>query len=136
MTKEKTAGVYLLAVFAGFAAALAIFHTLQMLGLFPISGPFGMFKFFTFSLAGAIIYGVLAAIYIWLVKAILDLDPGAWWFLMIISLLYLIFDVIALVGGTPIEAMMPSLLTMTVILVVSALPSTQRAFGVREGPAA
>lgn len=134
MDKEKTAGVYLLAVLAGIAAAIAIFHTLQMLGLFPISGPFGMFKFFSFSLAGAIVYGILAAIYIWLVKATLDLDPGAWWFMMIISILYLIFDVIALIGGTPIEALWPSLLTMGVILIVCALPSTQKVFGVRETP--
>ena len=132
--RKRTGGITLLAILAGFAAFIAIVHTLQMLHLFPSRGPLGMFSFFTFNLAGAIIYGLLAAIYIWLTKAILDLDPAAWWFLIIISIMYLIFDVIALVGGTPIEALMPSLFVTSLILIVAVLPSTQKAFAVKQYP--
>jgi hypothetical protein len=132
--RKRTAGVTTLAVLAGIAAFINIIYTLQMLHLFPIRGPLGLFSFFTFNLAGAIIYGLLALIYIWLTRAILDMNIEGWWFLMIISLMYLIFDVVALVGGTPIEALMPSMFVAAAILILAALPSTQRAFGVKETP--
>jgi hypothetical protein len=132
--KKRTAGVTTLAVLSGIAAFISIVHTLQMLHLFPIKGPLGQFSFFTFSLAGAIIYGSLALIYIWLTRAILDLNIEAWWFLMVISLMYLIFDVIALVGGTPIEALTPSLFITSAILIICVLPGTQKAFNVKSTP--
>ena len=66
--KKRPAGVTFLAVLAGIAALIAVINTLQMLHLLPIRGPLGQYAFFAFDLVGAIIWGLLAAIYIWLVR--------------------------------------------------------------------
>ena len=42
MEKKRPIGVTLLAILAGFAAAVAIIYTLQMLHLWPVTGPLGL----------------------------------------------------------------------------------------------
>ncbi len=80
MSKNRPFGVTFLAILGAIGAIIAIFHTLQMLHLFPIRGPFGNFAFFTFSFIGAILWGVLALIYIWVVRMLWNLDPRGWLF--------------------------------------------------------
>lgn len=46
-----------------------------------------------------------------------------------ISVVYLIFDLIAWLGGTPMQAMWPSVLVSLVALILSLLPNTRQAFG-------
>ena len=50
MEKKRPIGVTILAILAVVGAIVAIYYTLQMLHLIPITGPFGQFKFFTFDL--------------------------------------------------------------------------------------
>ena len=59
MAKKRPFGVTLLALLAGAATIVALVHTLQMLHLLPISGPFGQAHFFTFDLLGALLWGCL-----------------------------------------------------------------------------
>ena len=74
MTRDRPIGVTILAILAGIAALVAIYHTLQLLGLLPISGPFGIFNFFTFNLLGALVWGILALIYLWVVRMLWHVD--------------------------------------------------------------
>lgn len=94
MTKKRPFGVTVLAVLAAIAAIIAIIHTLQMLHLFPIHGPFGQFSFFTLDLLGAILWGLLALIYIWVMNMLWNLDPQGWLFVAALSALNLILAVI------------------------------------------
>jgi hypothetical protein len=130
MTRSRPFGVTLLAVLAGVAAVIAIIHTLQMLHLFPIRGPFGTFSFFTFDLLGAILWGILAAIYIWLVRMLWNVDAQGWLFLVVLASLNLILAVVSIIGQSTWQAMLPSILINGLILIYCLLPGTKDAFQV------
>jgi hypothetical protein len=129
MSKKRPIGVTILAVLAALAAIVAIIHTLQMLHLWPIGGPFGVFKFFTFDLLGAILWGILAAIYIWLVRGLWNVQSEAWLFLVILSSLNLIMAVISVIGQSTWQAMLPSFIINGLMLIYCLLPGTRNAFG-------
>jgi hypothetical protein len=129
MSKSRPFGVTILAILAGIAAFFAVIHTLQMLHLFPISGPLGVFSFFTFDLLGALLWGLMAAIYIWLVRMLWNLDPQGWLFLVIIAIFNLILAFVSILGRSSFQAMLPSILINGVILIYCLLPGTKEAFG-------
>ncbi len=132
MTKKRPFGVTLLAILAGIAAIAAIIHTLQMLHLFPISGPFGAFKFFTFDLFGALMWGILAAIYIWVMRMLWNLDQQGWLFVVVLSVLNLILAFISILGASSWQAMMPAIVINGLILIYGMLPGTKAAFEVQQ----
>lgn len=129
MSKSRPFGVTILAILAGIAAFFAIIHTLQMLHLFPISGPLGVFSFFTFDLLGALLWGLMAAIYIWLVRMLWNLDPQGWLFLVVIAIFNLILAFVSVLGRSSFQAMLPSILINGIILIYCLLPGTKEAFG-------
>ena len=130
MEKKRPIGVTLLAVLAGFAAVVAIIHTLQMLHLWPVTGPLGQFKFFTFDFLGALLWGLLAAIYIWVVRMLWAVDPQGWLFVVVLATLNITFDLFSVIGGTPWEAVTVSLFINSLVLIYGLLPGTKEAFGV------
>jgi len=130
MTKKRPFGVTVLAILAAIAAIIAIIHTLQMLHLFPIRGPFGLFAFFTFDLLGAILWGILALIYIWVTNKLWNLDPQGWLFVAVLAALNLILAVISIIGRSTWQAMLPSIIVNGLILLYTLLPGTKEAFGV------
>lgn len=130
MTKKRPLGVTILAVLAAIGAIIALIHTMQMLHLFPIRGPFGVFSFFTFDLLGALLWGIMALIYIWVMNKLLSLDPQGWVFLAALSALNLILAVISILGQSTWQAMLPAIIVNGLILVYTLLPGTKEAFGV------
>ncbi len=129
MSKSRPFGVTILAILAGIAAFFAVIHTLQMLHLFPISGPLGVFSFFTFDLLGALLWGLMAVIYIWLVRMLWNLDPQGWLFLVVIAIFNLILAFVSVLGRSSFQAMLPSILVNGIILIYCILPGTKEAFG-------
>ncbi len=136
MTKQRPFGVTVLAVLAGIAAVIAIIHTLQMLHLFPIRGPFGVYAFFTFDFLGAVLWGIMVLIYIWVMNRLLSLDPQGWLFLAALSALNLILAVISILGQSTWQAMLPSIIVNGLILIYTLMPSTKEAFGITGAPPA
>jgi hypothetical protein len=86
-------------------------------------------RFFTFDLIGAILWGILAAIYIWLIRRLWNVDPQAWLFLVILSALNLGLAVFSILGQSSIQGMLPSILLNGAILICCLLPGTRDAFG-------
>ena len=127
MEKKRPFGVTLLAILAAIGAIVAIIHTLQMLHLWPIS--FGPMRFFTFDLMGAILWGVLALIYIWLVRMLWNVDPQAWLFLVVLSILNLILAFVSILGASSWQALAPTIILNGIILIYCLLPGTKAAFG-------
>lgn len=130
MTKKRPFGITLLALLAGLAALVAIVHTLQMLHLFPISGPLGEARFFTFDLVGALLWGLMAAIYLWVFRMLWNLDPQGWLFVVVLSVLNLILAFMSIIGDSSWQAMLPSLLVNGLILIYANLPGTKAAFDI------
>ncbi len=133
MSKKRPIGVTILAILAALGAVIAIIHTLQMLHLFPIRGPFGEFKFFTFDLFGAILWGILALIYIWVVRMLWNLDPQGWLFVVALATLNLIVAVISIFGQSSVQAMLPAIIVNGLILIYGLLPGTKEAFSIPSG---
>lgn len=130
MTKKRPFGVTLLALLAGLAFVVALIHTLQMLHLFPISGPFGEARFFTFDLVGALLWGVMAAIYLWVFRMLWNLDPQGWLFLMLVAVLNLTLAAVSIIGASTWQSMLPALLVNGLVLIYGLLPGTKAAFSI------
>jgi hypothetical protein len=130
MTKKRPFGVTLLALLAGVAFVVCVIHTLQMLHLFPISGPFGEARFFTFDLLGALLWGVMAAIYLWVFRMLWNLNPQGWLFVVVIAIFNLILAGLSILGASSWQSMLPSLLVNGLILIYALLPGTKAAFDI------
>jgi len=129
MSKSRPFGVTLLALLAGLAALVAIFHMLQFLRI--LSFNFGVLLFYQFNLLGAILWGVMAILYIWLVRMLWNVNPQAWLFLAVLSTLNLILDILTWLGGTSWFALLPSVLVNGVILIYCLLPGVRQSFGIQ-----
>jgi hypothetical protein len=130
MVQERPLGVTVLAGLAGIALILAILHLLQAIGLLPyFIGPVAIRDF---SLWYSLMWGLMIWVWMWAIRALLDVDPGAWLFLLVISGFNVIFDFITLIA-TPTETsdVSVSFIVNLAILAYTLLPSTKRAFAVR-----
>ena len=127
MAARRPVGVTILGVLALFAAAIALMHTLQMLHLWPIF--LGPVAFFTFDLLGAVCWGALTVIYLWLMRMLWHVDRQAWLFLVILAGLNLALAFLSILGASSWQAMMPAIVVNGLILLYCLLPGTKEAFG-------
>ena len=120
--------VTLLAIIAVIAGLVAVVDTLRYLGLLPI--PFlGDISIYGFSLFGAILSGVVALIWFGVARQLWALDPRGWNFVLIISILFLILNLISIITGTPWQALWVSIAASAIALILAILPGTKAAFG-------
>jgi len=124
--KKRPIGVTILAVLAGIAAVLAALRVLQYLSLLPFF--FGPFSFHSFSLMGAIMWALMVWVYIWLMKALWEVQPEAWMFLVIITIFDLILVFVEAIGGNTLGNMMPQVVVNGIILIYCMLPGVKNAF--------
>ena len=131
-TRSRPIGVTILAVIAAFLAIIAIVRTLSWLGLFPWIGPGPAIR--TFNLWYALLYGLLAWVYIWLIQMLWQVNPSAWYFLVIITIFNLIVDFVTVVTSNLPTADITtlSLILNGLILIYCVLPGTRRAFGIEQ----
>ncbi len=127
--KARPIGVTILAILAGVAAVLAAIHALQFLGIFPfVIGPYGYHvRYFNFWYA--LMYGLLVWVYVWLTMMLWRVDPGAWMFLVIVTMFYLILDAITLIGATTWQDVSVSIIVNALVLIYCMLPGVRSAFG-------
>ena len=121
---KRTAAIVILAVLAVFAGLAAVVDTLRYLNIL-----FSPLRFIFSPFLGAGLSALIAFIWFWAASRIWNLDPRGWSFLVIVAAFYLIFDLIALVMGTPIELLLNSIFISILALVLGLLPSTKREFG-------
>ncbi len=125
---NRPIAVTILAILAVIAGIIAIFDTLRYLGLAPIA-TFGSLEFFGFSFIGAIMAGIVALIWFWDAKMLWTLDPRGWTFTIAIAVIYLIFDILAVIGRSSWQAMLPSIVVSVLVIILCLLPGTKTAFG-------
>jgi len=128
--KERPVGATILAILAGIAAVLAVIHALQFLGIFPfLVGPSG-YTVHYFSWWYALMYGLLVWVYIWLTRALWRVEPGAWTFLVLVTLFYLSIDLIQMIGASTWRDVSFSILFNGLILLYCMLPGVRSAFAI------
>ncbi len=136
MAPRRPFGVTLLAILAGLAAILAIWHVLQYLGLVPFNvnlGEFGVFSFYgNLQVIGAIMWGILAAIWIWVVRMLWSVSPQGWLFVTVLSILNLVMAGFSILGQTTLQAMLPTIIVAGIALFYCLLPGTKAAFGMSD----
>ena len=93
-------------------------------------GMLGPVTFFTFDLLGALCWGVLTAIYIWVLLMLWNVKPQAWLFVLVVAGINLFLAFLSILGASSFQAMLPAILINGLILVYCLLPGTKQAFGV------
>lgn len=126
MARERPLGITILAILALLGAAGALIVTLQMLHLFPVF--VGELHFWTFDFWGAVLWGILFIIYLWVFSMLWNVNPQGWLFMVFISGLNLILAFLYILGGSTWDAMATSIIINGLILIYCLLPSTKRAF--------
>ena len=121
---KRPFGVTVLAILSGFLAVLAIFGALRFLGV--------MFRPVGMVVPGfwyALMYGLLAWVYIWLTQMLWRLDPAAWLFLAVITVFNLILDFTLMLGSETWSDVSISFIINALILIYIMLPGTRKLFG-------
>ena len=127
---NRPIGVTILAVLSGFLALLAILATLNWLGLVPWFGPGPAIR--TFNLWYALLYGLLAWVYIWLTRMLWNMDKSAWIFLAVITIFNLIIAFVTIISSNmPVTDLTTvSIVVNSLILIYIMLPGVKNAFEV------
>jgi len=126
--KARPIGVTVLAILSGFFALLAVLATLNWLGLVPWFGPGPAIR--TFNLWYALLYGLLAWVYIWLTQMLWRVDKSAWLFLAVITVFNLTIDFVTIVtSNMPVsDRTTVSILLNSLVLIYIMLPGVRDAF--------
>jgi hypothetical protein len=133
MSKSRPIGVTILAILAAVGAIMAVYQTLQWLGIFKTD--FLWWSVRTTNIWYALMWGLLAAIYVWLVRMLWNVDYQGWLFVVVLSTLNLILAVVTLIFDSGIEFadIALTLVVNGVILLYGMLPGTREAFGTPPG---
>jgi hypothetical protein len=130
---KRPIGVTILAVLAGILGVLAIVRVIQFLGILPFNlflGPFDL-TFRTFNFWAALMYGLMAWVWLWLTKMLWDVDPSAWMFLAVITVFNLTLDFITMIGAGEWGDVNISIIVNAIILIYMMLPGVKSAFQVK-----
>ena len=128
MQKERPLGITILAILSLLAALQAFVYTLQMLHLLPVY--MGAVNFWTFSLLGAIFWGFIVLIWLWVFRMLMMMDPQGWLFLVFIAALDLLFALLSVLGASSWEAMAPTIIISGIVLLYCLAPGTKASFGI------
>ncbi len=123
---KRPIGVTILAVLAGILALLALAATLRWLGLFPWLGPGPGVR--VFNIWNAMIWGLLAWVYVWLTQMLWRVDPQAWLFMAVITVFNLTLAFVELLNSSW-ENVAAMVVLNGIVLIYMMLPGTRKAFG-------
>lgn len=127
MTHSRPFGITILAIVAGIAGVIAAYHTLQYLHILPFW--LGDLRFWGFDFWGALLWGIMTALYAWVVVMLWNVQPAGWLYLVLVSAFNLIMVVVSLIGGSALSALGPAIVVNGIVLLYCLLPGTKRAFG-------
>ncbi len=127
MTAHRPIGITIIAILAALATIFAAIHTLQYLHLLPFF--LGPMAFFGFDLGGALLWGLMTLIYAWVVVQLWNVNPQGWMFLVILSALNIILDLLSIFGQTTFSAVAPSIVINAIVLIYCLTPGVKRSFG-------
>ena len=126
---NRPLGVTVLAALASVALVLSIVHLLQAIGILPYF--IGQISIRDFNLWYVLLWGLMIWVWLWVVRALLVMDPSAWLFVLIVSGFNLTFDFFTMISTpTTTTDLTISFLLNLVIFGYAMVPSTKRSFGI------
>jgi hypothetical protein len=126
---NRPLGVTILAALASVALILSIIHFLQALGIIPYF--IGQISIRDVNLWYVLLWGLMIWVWLWVVRALLVMDPSAWLFLLIVSGFNIIFDFTTmLTTPTTTTDLSVSFVLNIIIFGYTMLPNTKASFGV------
>jgi len=130
---KRPIGVTILAVLAAVIGVIAVIRTIQFLGILPFNlylGPYDL-AVRSVNIWAALMYGLLAWVYFWLVKMLWEVDPSAWLFLAVITVFNLILDVVTMIGSASWSDVSLGFILNAIVLIYIMLPGVKQAFAVK-----
>ncbi|HET6443046.1 MAG TPA: hypothetical protein VFI27_00580 [candidate division Zixibacteria bacterium] len=126
MTKSRPIGVTILALLAAVGAIVAIISTLQWFGV-----SFAWYSSLVNNIWYALMWALMAAIYIWLVRMLWNVDYQGWLFVVVLSTLNLILAFATLIFDSSVQFadIAAAVVVNGLILIYGMLPGTRAAFG-------
>src|SRR5262245_3285257 len=126
---NRPLGVTILAALASVALILSIVHFLQALGIVPYF--IGQITIRDVNLWYVLLWGLMIWVWLWVVRALLVMDPSAWLFLLIVSGFNIIFEFTAMLT-TPSQNtdLSVSFVLNIIIFAYTILPGTKASFGI------
>jgi hypothetical protein len=125
---KKPITVLILTILAALAGIWGIVDVLRYLGLVPWF-TIAEVDFYGVNWLSAILAGVVALIWFWTARGLWNLDQQSWLFVVVIAIVYLIFDLVAILGKVPFQELLPSIILSGLALIIALLPGTQKAYG-------
>ena len=126
---NRPIGVTILAALASVALILSIVHFLQALGIIPYF--IGQISIRDFNLWYVLLWGLMIWVWLWVVRALLVMDPSAWLFLLIVSGFNIIFEFTTIITTpTTTTDLSVSFVLNIIIFGYTMLPSTKASFGI------
>ena len=126
LSMRRPFGVTILGIVAVLLAFLNAIVMLRFLGFLPFLGPINIR---IFNLWYALLYGLIAYIWVWLAQMLFQVDSQAWMFLAVITIFNLCLDFVLLVTGGSWYDVNLSVIINALILIYIMLPGVRRVFG-------
>ena len=128
---HRTLAVILLALLAVVAGILALLDAARYMGWLPIA-TLGDMKFVLPNAQwfAALMSAIVGVIYFVVAWWIWNLNPSGWLFVVVISVINLIFLFLAILGQTTFSAVLLQILVNAAALILALIPSTKAAFRV------
>ena len=121
---KRTGAIVILSIISVVAGLIALFDVIRYMGW-----AFSEFSFLGAPWFGALLSGLVALIWFATARQIWNGDPRGWLFVVSIAVIFLIFDIISLISGTPWEYLSAQIFISVLALILALLPSTKREFG-------
>ena len=127
--KERTFVVTLLAILSGVVGILSLLDAARYMGWLPIA-MLGEMKFFLPSAqwCAALMALLVAVIYFVVASWLWNLNPSGWLFVVIVSIINLIFLFLAIFGKTAFSDVAVQITLNAIVLILALLPGTKAAF--------
>lgn len=125
---QRTIWIDILTLLAVLAGVAAVLDTLRFLGILPIPNAWGL-QLYDRSWLGALLSGLVAAIWFSTAWQLWNLDPRGWIFVVVVAIVNLVLLGISWLGGSTWQAIMPGVVLASVVILLGLLTSTREAFG-------
>jgi hypothetical protein len=122
--RHRTFAIVLLTVIAVIAGLVAVYDMFRYLGWV------GGLNFVGSPWFGAIMSGIVALIWFSVATQLWNLNPQGWLFMVIIAIIDLVLLLLAIIGSSTWQSVLPGLVISGLALILALLPSTKAAFAI------